>query len=612
MFEELTHIRIICEKMNRSDSSGSDSSFEDLGPPSAVVTSMPVASAPTVLEPLSYRAAMRRSGEISSRPFTTSFRKDGKTVSWLVRMQFNQSVKEQLDSAMRSGAYESPAGCYCCIGRLGDLGSLMGPDGRVLLYGVRCCEPVTKSVCDIIDRAIEQKSYSNLTIQLVGESMCPSVMEGNFPHWTAKSQSFTDKVTLTKMKEGIKKYFFKKDEMLGDLLNQLLEPGVHASLLIFIEVLKKSLAFKNFNKSATWALKIIEHVKDHYNGKRWIQLSLLDQLQVAMFAICESNLDMVTPSSEDPYEEHAWDPTKMQARDAGPKKPHMTYYHQVSGFIIDAIKDAHNEKALLAMLNDRMDPLKYRRPTADPKDQSLANSAASLGDFQNEVITFNDAKRRYPARMVWEKSRNQSTSSKSILDSMIAARQAPKVTSALGGFAQRCATSPSITSLDQLIAILNDGQKHTLHVDSTSHAPCHAIKTNLHPQKLAKIDGVPMVHFWSFLDGVACTIWGGTAEMEVEGIWTMPRGGKLFVIKFPRPPRTFSPGCFPEFLAPEMHGASKTFEVLNMQMTASIPQLEKEDCLMTGLVVSKTASQTLNFTLSGKIDGKAFKLTHWD
>jgi hypothetical protein len=531
-------------------------------------------------------------------------------------MQLKQSVKEELRSAMMWGDYESPARCYCCKFRLDDLGSLMGPDGRVLLYGVCCSEPVTASVCGILDRAIEQKSYSDLTIQLVGESMCPSVMEGNFPHWTAKSQSFTDKVTLAKMKEGIKKYFFKKDEMLGDLLNQLLEPGVHASLLIFIEVLFfQPLAFKNFNKSAKWALNIIEHVRDHYNGKRWIQLSLLDQLQVAMFAICTSNLDMVAPSSddsEDPLKEHAWDPTKMQSRDAGSTKPHMTYYHQVSGFIFDAMKVAYNEKALLAMLNDRMDPLKYRRPTADPKDQSLANSAASLGDFQNEVITLNDAKRRYPARMVWEKSRNQSSSSKSILDSMIAARQAPKVTSALGGFAQRCASSPSITSLDQLMAILNDGQQHTLHVDSTGHAPCHAIKTNLHPQKLAKIDGVPMVHFWSFMHGVTCTIWGGTAEMEVEGIWTMPRGGKLFVIKFPRLPQTFPPGCFPEFLAPEMHESSKTFEALNRQMTASIPQLETEDCLMTGLVVSKTASQTLNFTLSGKIDGKTFKLTHWD
>jgi hypothetical protein len=476
----------------------SDSSFEDLSmaPAPTVTPTLAVASAPVDIVLLNYRTAMHRSGETPFYPFKTIFRKDRDEVSWLARMNFIPSVKDQLNEAMRMyGAYESPIGCMCCNFRLNDLGSLMGPAGRVLLYGVRCSEPVTRRVCDILDHAIEQKKYNNLTIELVGESTCPPVMLGGFPHWTAKSQSVTTAKTLAKMKAGISKYFFNKDEMLGHLLNQLLEPGVHDSLLIFVEVLKISLAFKNYNKSAMWALKIIEHVKTSYKGMRWAQLSLLEQLQVAMFAIGESNLDMVSPpddGSEDLWKEHAWDPTKMQSRNSGLQKPHMTFYHQVSGFIIDAIKDAHNENALLAMLNERMDPLKYRRPTADPKDQNLANSAAILGDFQNEVITFNDAKRRYPEKMVWEKLHHQSSSSKSILDTMIAERQTPPTTSALAGFAQRCATSPSITSLKQLISILNDGQKHTLIVDSTTHSPCHAIKTNLHHRSLQRL----MVFQW--------------------------------------------------------------------------------------------------------------------
>jgi hypothetical protein len=279
-----------------------------------------------------------------------------------------------------------------------------------------------------------------------------------------------------------------------------------------------------------------------------------------------------------------------------------TLWHQISGNLLDLLKTANDEKAMLAMLEERFSPNNYQRRTADPSAGAVQIAMDQLGEFTNTVMT-KDQLETHPA-VVTIKPRV--ASSMSAFDKMLEQGTKPK------SFSQRCAPGDAdsaaeiqaIKTIADLVAFLRAHPTTKVEVKADGITPIYIASTTLAADRLK----VP--HIWSFMNSHAYASSMGWQEVtHILPMYEYITGHcNVFFRMASSPPYKITGNCcFPEFLEPAYsRTCGAAFERLNTTMPITVPSGE----IAYGVGESgKNRDFDLNRTLSFRLTGKEITIS---
>lgn len=264
---------------------------------------------------------------------------------------------------------------------------------------------------------------------------------------------------------------------------------------------------------------------------------------------------------------------------------------QTRNMVLDLLSSARNEKAMVAMLADRLSPLHYQRPTSTtPSAGSVDLAERVLGNFvntmmtQDEVLTLGD----------FVLDLRYTTSGAAAAFSRMKKKIKPA-----SSFASRCTKTLTIKDLTELIR-QHPGRR--LKIRTLKLTPTYLAKTSLSQECLS----VPF--FWSFLNSrTPCDYsipeWA-TVDLIVQAYNVTPRHKNIFFILSDFKPLKSVPNCcFPGFLSSSLQRELRTpFENLNRDSTfqLTIPTTSK---LAFGVGTSVTDYSKFMTPIEFSLDG---------
>jgi len=263
--------------------------------------------------------------------------------------------------------------------------------------------------------------------------------------------------------------------------------------------------------------------------------------------------------------------------------------------LLGCLEVAKNEKAIMAMCEDRLNPLKYQRPTAPPSVGKINVAKSLLGDFTVSVAAVSDHPNAVPVGRII----SPSTSAMSGYDALTTATTKPKST-----FASRCAYEPSVTNIKTVKNLVDYVKKFPgIKVQiKTTHSPMYLANTTLDQKFLC----VPFM--WAFCV-ISPTSWGMSTWGNITDIiptWeTLPKSHKnvLFVIENVTMPSNTVVCTIPSFLSSEyIRTCRVTFEALMGTMKLIIPENTRLACGIGANV--KNENNYLQSPITIKIGGK--------
>ena len=325
--------------------------------------------------------------------------------------------------------------------------------------------------------------------------------------------------------------------------------GALASLTLMDACLKKSTYGDKALGTVSWLIRIVEDVRDTGNP-------FASWTDTERWAACAQYL--------------CWVGLHPDAHEAVV----CPAYHQANTNVLDMLASANSEAAMVAMLSDRFDPTKYRRPdtTVPVSASAVAAAITKLGDFVNTVMTHADLEAMEHCVTLRAKPVEEAAAASASPDGSLAAF-GRMFTNAAGGkksaantFATRCAaTVPALTTMTELITYLREHPHSTVTMKSAAGHACYAVKTTLDPAVLK----VP--HMWAFTQTlIACA---GTKVTHILPMFQYISGysNALFVLEGERPTLRGN-CCFPEFLSYEHERElRRPFEMLNTTTNVHMP-----------------------------------------
>jgi hypothetical protein len=237
--------------------------------------------------------------------------------------------------------------------------------------------------------------------------------------------------------------------------------------------------------------------------------------------------------------------------------------------VLDLIISANNEKALQKMIENRMNPSHYMRPSTTKilSDKVITQSAQKLGDFSNTMMTIQEAS-ELPFCISLKKI---SSSNEAYLKMMN-----PKKPT-IHNFLEKS----SITNIKTLTNLFEYIEKHPesdLKIYAPSMTPVYIAKTTLDEKFLS----VP--HFWAFLNQKKSSDFNIPDYVSVQLIIPMYKyihsyKNIVFIIKYENDLKKFQHKigncCFPSFLNPTYQRELRNvFERLNTTMSININNME--------------------------------------
>lgn len=273
-------------------------------------------------------------------------------------------------------------------------------------------------------------------------------------------------------------------------------------------------------------------------------------------------------------------------------------YDAVSPVIQQAIKnvipimaDAKNEAAMISMLNDRLSPSNYQRPstTKEIKPQQVMSAMRTLGDFTNRLMTWEEAS-RLPGALILR----HEGSMQSFRGMMPSKRPAPYT------FASRS----GISTLSGLVDLCTREPGTRLEIRTMSMSPCYLASTTLDPTMLS----VP--HLWAFMNGKTPASIGMKQWEDVCGIVRMeyqPHNNWVFVIRDTSrlAMHSFPNCCFPAFLSIQHRRSCRdAFERLNTTMRLGLPDKTAHSAVGIGVSITDSSGR-LNKPLTIRVNGGA-------
>ena len=292
--------------------------------------------------------------------------------------------------------------------------------------------------------------------------------------------------------------------------------GIRRSLDILIETLKSVTYGVNLLKSATW---FREHITEDFGqADRRTQLNILTSAIFALDYCIEVGSGDVT----------------------------IHLYHQFSNNTLDALAVCNNPKQLTALLNDRLNALKYQVKTEEASVGQVNNAMHFIGDFTTKLMTVENAIEEHGAVKVDQTS---PYSASSAFSNMKVSSNGSKNKSGAAGFASRSKLNVKPKKMKDLMTFLDEKKLVGLEVYVDNQTPV-VYATNFIGLK----EGVYQTsHSWGFVNGVSPKEFNMEGWQEVVAIFKMGISF-MFICKGALPnSKHMEPCCHPCLLTPEYY-----------------------------------------------------------
>jgi hypothetical protein len=485
--------------------------------------------------------------------------------------------------------------CMACSSRAAQYCSLSGPDGPILecikghqntdLDGIAKCShdicsgPVTGihflgSHATLYNHAPEQgdrpdgMKWNHLTIPVIG-STC--------------SQEYLD----------LLQYVFKRylwvDTMLGTSLFQRFVDNLILQGMTSIDLMKICLDKVSYGQLFIPALEWSRSILLDLTSSNWRAFSPKDRIVFGLKHLIKAGLTKDSHSTVVPLFQTAYDN------------------------LIGLLCTAKSESAMMSLVADRLDPVKYKRPTAPPTVGQTQNAIRELGDFVNAAMTTVVAQELIPEMVSITRAGPNTTSM-----SGFAAQIANATKKAGGGsFADRVGKSASdlqiasITTVHRLIEFIR------MHPDSTLEIALSS--GNMAMLATTTLDKIRFRHPWKYFTGSSSS---NLFHVGVNGPWATVTHivpmyeyirceyqNCLFVVNGVRPNQDFFGNCcIRMFLQTEyQRTCGPAFEALNqitkMEVSTTSP-------LMVGIGITAPAGKNdLIGALLVRLNGKELSLS---
>jgi len=268
--------------------------------------------------------------------------------------------------------------------------------------------------------------------------------------------------------------------------------------------------------------------------------------------------------------------------------------------LVDLLETAKSEKAMMVICEERLNPLKYQRPTADASVGQVANAIKLLGDFTISVAKISTHSNAVP---VGVKPSNESSAMSGFSAQMVAATKT-KSTS----FADRCGGSTlsseirDLKTVDDLVKLCIKHPDLDVMINTINSSTMYLAENTLSSDRLC----VPFT--WAFC-GSSPSTWNMSGWMSISHIiptWKSLSATRyrnvLFVIKNAKIPSDTKVNTFPEFLSSEYTRTCRTaYEGLKNTMRLEIPI---DGPLAFGIgACTKDEGWNLNGSVSFRING---------
>jgi hypothetical protein len=487
------------------------------------------------------------------------------------------------------------AQCNACTSRALEYARLAGPGGALFLE--HADDAADREFAQL--RALAAEICSNRDAVpvpvIVGSSTFARLQEGSdsvtgkpWCHWTVCPSNVTQNAKLYKL--AVQTYVRTSaagPQMLTALVARILEsPEMVESMRLFSECLDKAHRGAIYRGCTDWLLGI----QAKADGQIWSRMSAVEKVHIVMFALSTARVSRGSAT--------------------------ITMYHQANNSVMGFLENAHDEKAMVGLINAQSDPHAYQRRTAPPSSGQIQAAMDKIGpDYKNMVVLRSELGKFYPDQViVWanpaEDAAHASGSGfEAMMRDQAAAGSAGTTSTKRGrarGFASRAARARGITTVGELKAILSDGKVHKLYVDAADHSPW-VVAHSTQPDILRDCQD----HSWACWSSDRLSSgWSGTRRMLVKTVFKMPMGELLFVCEGATLKSNLGNFCFPEFLRPEYHDCKQAFEDLNRRTTVEVPDCPAGDQYAVGMCAyPTTASRRLGKAVTIWLDGQEHTLT---
>lgn len=259
---------------------------------------------------------------------------------------------------------------------------------------------------------------------------------------------------------------------------------------------------------------------------------------------------------------------------------------QVYNNILDMILSAHDENALQKMIENRMNPSQYMRPSTTKyiSDNTIQQSSKKLGDFSNTIMTLEEAS-RLPFSI---KIKSKSSSSEAYLKMM------SKPKNSIHSFLDKCSI-PTMKTMTDVFQYIEKYPNVDVKLCTQKMTPVYVAKTTLDNKYLS----VP--HLWAFMNHRKSSDFDIPEMVDVSLIlplykYITSHKNIIFIIQHECNLKNYKQKigncCFPAFLNPTYQRELRNvFERLNTTMPININ--EKNNAFGFGTSVKNTDNKFL-------------------
>ena len=252
----------------------------------------------------------------------------------------------------------------------------------------------------------------------------------------------------------------------------------------------------------------------------------------------------------------------------------VSFSCQTLAQLVDLMECAKSEEAMKKLTEDRLSPLNYQRPTADPSTGNVEEAMRLLGDFSIKVAPISAYQ---DAISIGVQKPDEFSALKGFeaLKLSADARKKPET------FADRCGGSKAakikaITTVEQLVLYCQENPEVCIQIHTPGHYTLYYAETTLRQDKLC----VPFT--WAFQLGDSPSKWKISSIAKVTHIipgYRKLRRTKwhnvLFVVEGAEMSPDTKVNTFPEFLSSEYNRTcGKAYEALKNTMKLGIPTNE--------------------------------------
>jgi len=256
----------------------------------------------------------------------------------------------------------------------------------------------------------------------------------------------------------------------------------------------------------------------------------------------------------------------------------VCYELQTLAQLVDLLEVAKDEKAMMAICQERLSPSKYQRPTAPASAGQVGVAIKLLGDFTISVAKISDRPDAIPVGVKPIKDTESSA-----MDGFAAQLSSAITKVKKSSFADRCGVEGTMISkinaiktVEELVDFVTKHPEVKIKINTSGQSPMYLAETTLPQDRLC----VPFM--WSMLNAYNpkhCNMDEWCEVTHIIPTWKLLSGtgykNVLFVVKKAKLPTGTYVCTFPSFLSSEYSRTCRTaFEGLKNTMKLIIPSGE--------------------------------------